>query len=720
MKKILMLFVGTGTGSLEGAVGRFKKDKDTSREHFENLIRLNMAEPVDPSAVSYLAGYYEQLLHAEHPDFEAHQLMLEYGFSHQYEPFMFPYQKAKYSINGKEPVETYYVAKPISEEFRPDITLLVGTVRSRWEGFYTCFTENPRLEDALKLSEMEQTADIHTEGKDLEKFRAETERIYQQVSEHKESHLGKVIPVLTRYGTDQKQLQENYTILSNAIRSVLEEGTSYEVAFDITHALRAIPLYDFILLNYNRMVTDFDVHIAHIYYGNLDARWENKNHIAPIVDLKNLQDVLEITSGIREFRNSGTTTILQVHLKNSDPEMERCLADFELAVQSDNLYQIVGKLVRLDQMAQRGTARHDAYTDLYAGIHREIENSILENVSIADAERFDNDRKCNAEVQLALTNWFLKCGKYGMAAMVSYEAMQSMVVDLYRDYQKETLGKTNISDNYWKDEAMRGSAVLKLKTISADNPADTYAQFLHDLGGRSETLKRTRNIFAHNLTGLTDKNGKAVTENHSESADKKIITDYVERLNRLQEMKKDPHEREQLKRCFCGVLDRKPANAVLLVGSIGKYSENAALRKKLLARYAQRPVYILPPSGIWSMPSIQAGMTTSFSYQFTSKVCFAAENIAEYAQIYFEPGTEIVLCMNRIFRMIYAGAFKKKGFSKIMYSDDRGLTSRRVDFVLPVSATSPEEADEDLTKMFNEKLRRVTDEVCCGKRGNGR
>lgn len=69
--------------------------------------------------------------------------------------------------------------------------------------------------------------------------------------------------ILTRYGINQKELEENYVILSEIEKS-LSNRYSYEVAMDITHSFRSLPFYNLVILNYISSISDIEINISNI------------------------------------------------------------------------------------------------------------------------------------------------------------------------------------------------------------------------------------------------------------------------------------------------------------------------------------------------------------------------------------------------------------------------------------------------------------------------
>ena len=56
--------------------------------------------------------------------------------------------------------------------------------------------------------------------------------------------------------------------------------------------------------NYIKSITDYKIKLSHVYYGNFDAQREY-NGIAPIVDLSDVIDVMDLSNAVMEFKDTG-------------------------------------------------------------------------------------------------------------------------------------------------------------------------------------------------------------------------------------------------------------------------------------------------------------------------------------------------------------------------------------------------------------------------------
>ncbi len=106
-------------------------------------------------------------------------------------------------------------------------------------------------------------------------------------------------------GSDEAEIWEIFRIVYDTI----QKGD--EVVFDITHAFRSIPMLAIVILSYARVLKE--ITIAGIYYGAfeiLGSLNEVKSipidhRLAPILDLTPIAELLEWTSAVDRFVNSG-------------------------------------------------------------------------------------------------------------------------------------------------------------------------------------------------------------------------------------------------------------------------------------------------------------------------------------------------------------------------------------------------------------------------------
>lgn len=106
-------------------------------------------------------------------------------------------------------------------------------------------------------------------------------------------------------GSDEAEIWEIFRIVYDTINK------GDEVVFDITHALRSIPMLAIVILSYARVLKE--ITIAGIYYGAFEVlgslsevkRMPIEDRLAPILDLTPIAGLLEWTSAVDRFVSSG-------------------------------------------------------------------------------------------------------------------------------------------------------------------------------------------------------------------------------------------------------------------------------------------------------------------------------------------------------------------------------------------------------------------------------
>lgn len=194
-------------------------------------------------------------------------------------------------------------------------------------------------------------------------------------------------------------------------------NNSYEVAFDITHSFRSLPIYNLIIFNYIKNITKYDISISHVYYGNIDASHELENK-APIVDLRDLVEVLDLTNGVTEFKDTGNAVSI-LPLINSDKDLQDALSRFDLATQLNAFDEIKDALISLAALTTSNSS--DAR---YTGI-REMIGTVL-------GEKFFGGRDCpeipdsDADLKYMLSIWFYNQNRIGLALATGLEALRDI------------------------------------------------------------------------------------------------------------------------------------------------------------------------------------------------------------------------------------------------------------------------------------------------------
>ncbi len=414
-----------------------------------------------------------------------------------------PYRKASYKFrNEGETITTAYVAEPLVREFRPDMIFVIGTIKSAWLEFYQYFTTEKKEEAELAFCELDPANGKDMPVRQLQEAAEVIDGIFAGGMDRAPfSPEINIRAIVTRYGLNDEELLENYRLISG-ISAYMDRNTDYEIAFDITHSFRSLPIYNLIILNYLKVISDSRLEISHVYYGNFDAGRENGN-IAPILDLQDLMHVMDLTSSVNEFKNTGNCRTLFTQIPKSEQELREALEEFDWATQVNSFDKVQESLARLLRLTEQERPTGSRYADLSRMIRTVLSRKFLkwEETEGAMADRLEG--LSLGERRLMTSNWYLNQNRYGQAVATACEALKSYLVPVYL---KEVLGRDEaeekecLNENYLRASVQRlgGIAVRCRKKRQTEGLSGTEEFFLRLEENRRKAVQ-IRNRFAHNL-----------------------------------------------------------------------------------------------------------------------------------------------------------------------------------------------------------------------------
>jgi CRISPR-associated Csx2 family protein len=440
------------------------------------------------------------------------------------------YKMTQYTIEGlpykKQGAEktTSFVAEPIIDYFKPDIIFILGTVKSVWHQFYAAVTTKDSDDKSYssdanykRLVEIETQNGISTDSNRIKLIQKEITDIFEEIknwekySEKYKNQIPEIHILLTKYGINSEELKENYGILKS-IENYLKEGSAYEVAFDITHSFRSLPVYNLVIFNYIKNVTKYDIVISHIYYGNIDARHELGGK-APIVDLKDLVDVLNLTNGVTEFKNTGNAISL-LSLVDTKDELRNKLRDFDFATQLNDFGDIRSSLNALENIVDC-----PAFEDRYTGVREMIKAVLQEKFKMGSETSFD----CFSDVDLKfmLTGWFFNQNRMGLGLATGLEALRDINTPAFMEARGDISGE----ERKYRESA-EGYFMQEAEQLFERpwNKLSSLEQAVCLMGTKLSRYKDIRNMFAHSLN-------KKLSDTPSEIRDE--IEEFRENLLKL-------------------------------------------------------------------------------------------------------------------------------------------------------------------------------------------
>lgn len=470
-----------------------------------------------------------------------------------------PYDKTKYKKPDGKEFMSAFVAKPLIDLFSPDEVIMIGTSKSAWTAFFSTFGEENELkkERMLQLFELEENGGKDLDTEKLKEYAQKIQECYEKgiTTWVTGKEKVKIHVIVTRYGIDRSELLQNYRLISNSIGAVLNQrGTEYQVAFDITHSFRSMPIYNLVILNYLQNVSQIDLEIANVYYGNLDVKWENEG-IAPIVELDELIRVLELSNSVNEFKNTGNAVSLLQSIPDTESELElkKALEAFDWATQMNDYNAIMAGLIGLiELLSQNDSMSTDKYADLQEMLLNVIQLKFFD-IPVPFSKKYVREHLLQnlremplAEMQYRLSRWYYKQNRYGQAIATALEALRSYLVPIYLEWK----GKEDESNENNRKAAMYRltslvNAIRNDRVILYENQdkIEQIKEVLCKLEEYQKKVKKLRNIFAHNLKGqyvtkdnlkeqyVTKDNMKPISEYN-----KKMIQDFFEIFNKFVEL----------------------------------------------------------------------------------------------------------------------------------------------------------------------------------------
>ncbi len=434
----------------------------------------------------------------------------------------YPYRTANYRLGSQgDVVVSPFVAEALIEEVKPEVILVLGTVKSAWGAFYHKYhKEDCEFEKTVEdLENRIESMGKDTSAEEISGFQEQLNTLYAEKLCIKGNP--KVEVCVTQYGLNETELKNNYIKIRETLKTLLNNMSQeemIEISFDITHSFRSIPLYNLVVIDYCRLLMPQKIHISHVFYGNLDVARENivdGKEIAEIVDLKDIVDVWEMTRGINEFSNTGNaTSFLKWFDENNGREdaFIGALRRFHKAMQMNNRKELMEALEELFDAELPAEA--DALLDSKKTIRERLGREIAERPYNLEAP--DERQKSKAKFQLQLAKWCLKNGQVGLASIIAKEALRSFSVVVYAT-----------ASTVYEDEGDRKRGEQMLGNKMREQPEEPI--FVRYKAIEADAIN-IRNTYAHNMEeSVIDEESHVgvATEREGSRSPEEIIEEYI-------------------------------------------------------------------------------------------------------------------------------------------------------------------------------------------------
>lgn len=361
------------------------------------------------------------------------------------------YQKTN---EKKEPVNAGYPF--LVYEQKIDAIILAGTNGSKWK----CLCE--------KIGNKE----INEEYTELDKNTVLKKKVEDYLSESLNNIPVKII--VMKNGITEEEIRENCYTLKGELKTLIDdnllsgqntgiteesEKPQINIAFDISNGFRSFPMLIYATINYISAIEKKYHFSFSMYYGVYDSKViklkeaktgvdifklpvtdkekdkEKNNGIAPFVNMTDVSIVMQWTSAVNEFYNSGSVKqiinmlskygqdIFKDDVKNN---ITNAFEKFNFAVNSNNLHYFT-EAVEVIITAKNCLSENAPW---YA-------SDIIEYIAEDFTQRFNTaDRQENGnikygELTIAIAKWYCDQGRYGDAAIALQEGIITYALEKF-------------------------------------------------------------------------------------------------------------------------------------------------------------------------------------------------------------------------------------------------------------------------------------------------
>lgn len=363
------------------------------------------------------------------------------------------YIPATYRIDERE-YEKSFIASVLYEHLELDGIIFIGTIKSMWEEVYRSFCEEKEFSfDENYYFQLAETIDhsgYESNPDSIDLF--PLEQILGQKS--------KCIPIY--YGLNQKEIQDNLQRILQIVE-ILEQDD--EIYIDITHSLRSLSLFLFLVLTFLKdLVSEKNIKISGVYYGMLDVRKELG--YAPIVDLKSLFELTQWIKGAYSFKNFGNGYLIAELLQK---EGDRNLSQ-EIIRLSDTLnLNYIPSIKQQSATLKNHLKQQDTNSHMFPYVSDSLEEFV---------DRLTGTSGSNYQLQLELAGWFFENKRYATGYITLSEAIITYACEVV--FHKDPNNKderSNVQYYFYKNRCNQELPKLFIKKINPIRNAIAHASF---------------------------------------------------------------------------------------------------------------------------------------------------------------------------------------------------------------------------------------------------
>ena len=252
---------------------------------------------------------------------------------------------------------------------------------------------------------------------------------FEQLCENQQSKsLVRPKSVKIKSGKNEEELWEIFA----TVASELNDGD--RVIFDITHALRSLPLLIFLVIAFLRETKN--IQLEAILYGAFDAKYKDENdlEITPVFDLSPFVELLDWLSATKQFKNTGNANFLVELLKSSnDNGLSTSISDLSDSLNLLRPIAVMEKSKRLSKQLSNNETRSRIKSKPFIELLESIEKSYSRlGIENPKENKLEFIRKL-----IELADWYNEKGQYVQSIATIRETIATVVcheinVDFFR------------------------------------------------------------------------------------------------------------------------------------------------------------------------------------------------------------------------------------------------------------------------------------------------
>jgi hypothetical protein len=427
---------------------------------------------------------------------------------------------------------------------------------------------------------------------------------------------------------------------------------------------------------------------------------------APLVDLADIGEVLNLTNAVSEFKNTGNANSLINMLPESEGELRQALVKFDIATQLNGRNNVEEALRELSDILNNSTEARGRFVDAKKMLKAVLSDESNNLFAMIDCDSI-------GEKQLILTKWYQRQNRYGLAVATASETLRSFLVPFYLD-------KYSNGNNTCENEGVRKGAVYILSTIR--NSKDNWYQspitdFLIELEEfRSTEIKRIRDGFAHNLSYEEDSDDTSIEPLEEleevealDSKDMGAIDKFIDMLDKLSDYIRN--NKSEFEAVYCYELSKTPVQigdkitgdkVRILVSE--KYDNITNKKIDNLKTAGQGDYYVYKlPNGILQLDNNITDKKERFIH--------VAATVGEYIKRHFDNTDKVQIVFDKVMEdrkwIYYSILLFNMGFNWIYYISRNGIfedTFGKPMFQINLDSTANYTYNEDIMQQAPELL----------------